>query len=908
MTAEVRILGPLEVVVDGAQVRLGGRAQRALLGLLALHAGELVPRDRLFELLWPDASPQTAARNLKSYVFALRKALGEAAELVQTRQGGYLLAARPEQVDAGRFEELAGEGRSALTAGEPARAAGLLRSALDLWRGDVLADLPDEAFAAAADRLAGMRLDAIEDRVDAELALGRHAEVVVELEVLVDAEPLRERAVSQLMLALYRSGRQVDALDAFARARGALVELGLEPGNSVRDLQSAILRHDPALDIVPTRAARRSLPAPLTPLVGRRPQLSELHRLFAEEGARLVTLTGPGGVGKSRLALHAAGDLGEHFADGVVFVPLAALADARLVRGAIAEALDVDPDELAQHLSELRLLLVIDNFEHVDDAAPVVAELLAAAPGLSCLATSRTALRLYGEFEFNVPPLRLEDEAVPLFVARARAGGATIPDESVVAEVCRRLDCLPLAIELVAARARDLPDADLFDPLELAAGGPRDMAPRQQTLRAAIDWSHRLLSQDEQALFRRLSVFAGGCTVEAADAVFTSTWEGLAALVDDSLLVRSDRRFQMLETLRDYAREQLERSGEAARVAERHAEYFLALAEDAERELLDGGDRGPWLDRLGFEHDNFRAALAWSHDAGSHELELRLAAALRLFWELRGHLSEGRAALDAALARPGDQPRMARAKALNAAAVMSYRQGDLETTRKLIDESLVLYRELGDDAGIARALGELGNVASESGEHERAIALYEECAAMLRAAGDDLRLATVLANIGDVVFRDADYDRAATLLEEAVELQRRINDRDGVATSLFTLGRVVFCRGELDRAAGLIDESLRIAVEVGYPEQIGYSLAGLGHVALATGSPARAVRLFAAADATFERIGAAMQQVEREPLDVAVDALRRELGEAAFAEAWAGGRALDLDEAVAEAESGAARR
>ena len=536
------------------------------------------------------------------------------------------------------------------------------------------------------------------------------------------------------------------------------------------------------------RRLRGRLPAPATPLVGRRAELAELRRLFAHEGARLVTLTGPAGVGKSRLAQQAAEELADDFVDGAAFVPLAPLAEARLVPAAIANALGVADDAdrplheaLAEHLSKQRLLLFLDNFEHVDEAAAFLSELLSAAAGLSCIVTSRTPLRLYGEFEFHVLPLKLEEEAIPLFRARARAVGATFvdADTDLLAAVCRRLDCLPLAIELVAARTRDLSQdelASLASPLDLASGGPRDTPPRQQALRAAIEWSHELLSTDEQALFRRLSVFAGGCTAAAAHAVVASTQQELSSLVAHSLLVpqpgAGERRFQMLETIRAYARERLERSGEAARVAPRHAEYFLGFAEQAEQEMRDGADRGTWLDRLAADHDNVRAALAWAHDAGPPALELRLAAALRFFWELRGHLGEGRAALTAALARRGDQPPETRAKALNAAAVMAYRQGDLDEAGRLIDEFLELYRELGDATGVARALGELGNIASARRDHGKAIELYEQSASMLRALGHHLGLATILANIGDIEFKEANYDRATRLLEEAMELQR----------------------------------------------------------------------------------------------------------------------------------------
>ncbi|HEY1366163.1 MAG TPA: BTAD domain-containing putative transcriptional regulator [Gaiellaceae bacterium] len=923
MTVDVRILGPLEVIVDGAPVRLGGRTQRALLALLAVHAGELVPRARLHEELWPDADSASAARNVKSYVFALRKALGAAGGLVQTRPGGYLLDVAPEQLDASRFERLARAGRQALADGDPARAAEQLRSALALWRGDPLVDLAGEPFAVApAGQLAALRLEAVEDRIEADLALGRHGDVVAELEAIVAAEPLRELPARQLMLALYRSGRQADALETFARARAALDELGLEPGPALRDLQTAILRQDPALDL-PVRRPRRQLPAPVTALVGRRRELGELARLVREERVRLVSLTGPGGVGKTRLALDAAGELADAFEDGAAFVPLAPLRDAALVPAAIAETLQVRehgdhplPELLANDLRTRRLLLVLDNFEHVDGAAPLLADLLAAAPELVALVTSRTPLRLYGEYEYRVPPLAL-DEAVPLFVARARAAGAAFDGGSpLVAAVCSRLDCLPLAIELVAARAPALSEAQLgspADPLELASGGPRDAPERQQTLRAAIDWSHELLEEDERALFRRLSVFAGSCAEASARAVCSATPEVLARLVASSLLVvrrglDGEPRFHMLSTIRDYAREQLDRSGETAEVAGRHARHYLELVEQVERELDGGGERAPLLDRLTEEHDNLRTALAWAHESGSAELELRLAASPRLFWELRGHLGEGRAWLAAALAREDDQPPEARAKAAHIAGVLAYLQGDLDETERLASESLAIYRKLGDDVAVGRALSRLGVVAGTRGDFGRAVELYEAAAAMLRERGDSPGLAVVLNNLGDAALKHGEFDRAAELLQEAAELQRSAGDANGRSRTLLTFGTALTLQGETEQAAATLEESLALAAEIRYPELIGYCLAGLGQVDLLLGLPERATRRLAAADAAFARIGAQMQPFERELYEAAVADARRALGDDAFAVAWAGGERLELEQAVAEARLAADAR
>lgn len=911
MAVDVRILGQLEVVADGGPLSLRGRAPRALLALLALHAGELVPSHVLHDALWPDATRAVAARNLKANAYSLRKILGDHAPLVQTRPGGYELALEPAQIDAGRFEHLLDSGRSALASGDAARAAEILRRALGLWRGPVLADLSDEAFAeTAAARLDELRLAALEERIEADLALGRHADVVGELEALAAAEPLRERLQRLLMLALYRAGRQVEALDAYGRVHASLRELGLEPTPALRELQTAILRHDPALAIgSPAARTIRRLPAPATPLVGRRAELDRVTQLVTEEGVRLLTLTGPGGVGKSRLALEAAHELVGDFPDGSVFVGLASLSDAGLVAEAVAEGLEIaDRDDArpAHELPARRILLLLDNFEHVAAAAPFVGELLAATPGLTVLVTSRTPLRLYGEFELAVQPLRLEDEAITLFSARARAAGATLDSEPLVADLCRRLDCLPLAIELAAARSRDLSTSELLalldEPLELATGGPRDAPARHQTLRATIAWSVDRSTTEEQALFRRLSVFAGGFTATAAEDVCETSGEGILQLVAGSLVERRPEseppRFAMLETIRDYAREQLERRGDAERARKRHARFYLALAEEAEQELLAGADRSVWLDRMTAEHDNLRAALAWTRER-SPDLELRLAAALRLFWELRGYLREGRAALAAALDRPGDHAPEVRAKALNAAAVLAYRQGDLTATDDLVRASLALHRELEDRAGIARALGELGNVAAEQGEHDRAVALYEECASVLRAIGNDGGLAVALSNLGDVAFKEGDLARAADLLEESIALQRQTGDRDSVATILFTLGRVVFAQGESYRAVVLLGESLEIATEIGYRECTAYCLAGLAHVALASGNAREATSLFACADALFEEIGARMQQFERDAFEASIAAARSELGEVGFSEAWAAGPSLEPSQVLA---------
>jgi predicted ATPase/DNA-binding SARP family transcriptional activator len=920
MTLEFRILGTLEVVQDGVPLRLAGRLRRSLVALLVVHAGEAVSSDRLIEELWPRYDAGARAR-LQVYVSQLRKALGAEAGVLATRPGGYALDVDPDLVDASRFERLARAGRDALAADEPERAARILGEALELWQGPAFGELAYEPFAQAeAARLEELRLAAIEDRIDAELAIGRHEGLVAELERLAAEQPLRERRHRQLMLALYRSGRQAEALDAYGAARRVLdEELGLEPSPELQALQKAILRQDAALRVEPAELrARRHLPAPPTALVGRRRELDELGALLRSDGVRLLTLTGPGGTGKTRLALQVAHDLADAFGDGVYFVDLAHLRDPGLVPSAIARALTVDeradeslPETLEAHLRPRRLLLLLDNFEVVDAAAPLLARLGAAAPDVALLVTSRMPLRLSGEHEYRVPPLP-PDDAARLFVLRARAvvPSFRIPREEAaeVGEICRRVDFLPLGIELAAARTRELAPAELLtrlpSPLELASGEARDRPARQQTLRATIDWSYELLSTEERRLFPRLAVFSGGCTPAAAGAVCDSEREPLAALVVKGLLreragVGGEPRFVMLETVREYALEQLAASNEEGRVRERHAQYVLELAEEFEAGLLAGVELRPWLDRLSAEHDNIRAALSWADEAGDVELELRIATSLRPFWQLRGHVSEGRGRLEAALGRrPSVRPEV-RAKALWTTGVLAFRQLDLRAARALWEESLSLYEALGDRTGIARSLAELGLLAIEEGDPESAYELYERGAAIFREDGDDRRLAVVVTNLGALALERGDYPEAERQLETSLELVQKVGDDEGMAESLRGLGTVAIATGATDRARDLLTRSLELSAEIGFPESVAYCLSGLGHVAVLEGDAPRAATLLGAAEAIVEEIGGHMLGAEQRLHEAAVDEARRRLGDERLETAVAAGRDLGLERAVA---------
>ncbi len=531
----IGLLGELEVVDDdGHLVNVAGAKLRSLLAILALHVGRVVPAEHLIEALWGDDPPAAVRNGLQGLASKLRRVLGSA-DLVVMRGDGYALELAADAVDIGRFEQRAAEGRAMAAAGALAPAADLFAAADALWRGVPLADFAYDDFASGAiARLSELRLAVIEERLAIELRLGRHHQAIVQLEELVSIHPLREGLRGLLMLALYRAGRQADALRIFREGRQLLgEELGLEPGPDLRRLESAILTHDPTLalpeavqgQVVPS-GFHPGIPESLTPLVGRDAEVRDLRALFVDH--RFITLVGPGGVGKTRLAL----EVGRAEAEGLSFgghlVELAPVGDPAGVPAAIASALDLsDPNRLAELIGEQDRLIVLDNCEHVIDAAAEVAErLLRRCPGLRLLATSREGLRVGGETIWPVPPLAVND-AVHLFSTRARSAGAAIElaDDhgEVIADICARLDGLPLAIELAAARTRAFPIAQvaarLNDRFRLLTGGSRTALPRQQTLRAVVDWSYELLFEDEQRIFERLSVFPGGCDLGTAERV-----------------------------------------------------------------------------------------------------------------------------------------------------------------------------------------------------------------------------------------------------------------------------------------------------------------------------------------------------------------------------------------------------
>ncbi|WP_432993070.1 BTAD domain-containing putative transcriptional regulator [Dactylosporangium sp. CA-233914] len=886
----IGLLGPLEVRAgDGSVVEVGGARLRVLVTLLALEPGRVVPAARLVDGVWGEQPPAGAGNALQSLVSRLRRALPDG--VLQARPTGYTLDVEPGDVDHVEFERLVARARAP---GEPAAAVTLFRQAEALWRGPALADAGDAPFAGPwRARLGELRIAATEDRLEAELGLGER--VVAELEALVAAHPLRERLVALLMRALAGAGRGAEALAAFERCRARLAdELGADPSAALLEVHRQILRGEAGPES--RDPAPGNLRAALTSFVGRDADIAAVHRLVA--AGRLVTLVGPGGAGKTRLAVEAGRTLRDEPAfdgpaDGVWLVELAPVSDPADVIQAVWGALGLRdlagtpgsgrrpdaPDatrRLAGALAHRRLLIILDNCEHVVAPAAALAErLLGESPHLRIVATSREPLGITGETLYSVEPLALPPPgaadperfaSVRLFQERAAAVRPGLaPDPDAAARICRSLDGMPLAIELAAARCRSLTPAHIADRLDdrfrLLTRGSRTALPRHQTLRAAVDWSWDLLTEPERAMLRRLAIFPGGATLEAAaavcdpDARLGDPDELLTTLAEKSLLIAGDDlRYRMLETIRAYGLQRLDEQGETEALRRRHGAWFLALAERLEPELR-GRRQLEALAALAAEHDNLHGALRRAVAAGDSDLAVRIVAVAGWYWWLGGHRVEGATLAAAALAMPGPSDPNARALACGVAAVNGFDGlGDTEmldewfaeaasfrgehSVVRLFQAVAGLYREgpvgvvlerisaLADDpdlwiAGLGRLL--VGHaLLNTGGRRGEALAAFESSLTAFQGIGERWGMSFALAALAEGKAQQGRHREAIAHYEEALTYLRSLGATEDRPVTEVRLALEYHLIGDEARADAALAEARRTALRSGVPDSIAF--------------------------------------------------------------------------------------
>mgnify|MGYP001825449457 CR=1 FL=1 len=947
MATEFRILGEMQVVQSGQPRDLGSLRQRGLLARLIVRAGQPASADHLIDELWPDEVPGKARHTLHVYVSRIRASLGDDRDRLLSDTSGYRLQLEPDEVDASRFERRSAEGRAAYDDGRAADAAETLAAALSLWRGPALVEFADESFAATeATRLDQLRLTALEDRVWADLACGRYAELTEELRGLTLEQPYREVFWEQRMLALYRAGRQAEALHVFAEARTRLAdELGIEPGPALRRMEQRVLNQDPELtpgaserppaSVVPS-APPSNLPLQRTTFVGRERDLAIAGELLL--ASRLLTLTGAPGAGKTRMALRLASDHRASFPDGTLFVSLAGVADAQRLGTTVATALDTllgrEPtpadrdDGLLQGLSGRRLLLVLDNLEQLGGDVGPISRLVDEAPGSTILATSRAPLGLVGEQEVPVLPLAVPPEgaatdparlsaydSVALLLTRVRAFDpvfeVTTANAEAVSGIVRRLDGLPLAIELGASRLRLLTPQDLLARLEhrlpLLTAGTKDTVARHQTLRDAIAWSYELLEPAEQHLFRCLGIFVGGFTAKAAAGVARLTldaaWAGIESLLAQSLLHRpvdtGEARFTMLQTLREFALEQLDAAGELKGVRDGHAHYYLLMAEaTVDEEAGDSADVS--ATGLAPEIDNVRAALQRCAQGGDRRAGLRLAAVGWRAWQAAGRLTEGREWLELLLAEPGPEPTL-RAEALTALAGMAYWQADYDQAASSYQEALDLFRGLGERTREAEVLNGLSMTATWRGDPREGGRLAAEARELYEQLGLRDKVGETLMAEGFALWQDGQFKAARPLWEEALAISRELGADTLAVTQLAGLAGIAHDTGAHEAAARIALDALDQACDL---DNIGHCvwLLDLTAAFVVGADPAGAVRLAGAADALRRASGGGMR-VEDLHIKPARAAAAGSLSPVEIEQAWNTGRSLDLREAMELARS-----
>ena len=966
--------------INGKEWRL--RKAAALVKLLALSPGHRLHREQIMDLLWSDLGRRAASNNLRVVIHAARRTLDldpNAASVYLTLQGEQLALCPGERlwVDVEAFEE------AAATARRSGRLAAY-RMALDLYAGDLL---PEDRYEEWAEehrrRLRETFLSLLLGLARLHQERGEYDLAAEALRSVVSQEPTDEESHASLMRVYALSDRRGEAIAQYGRLREVLsAQVGAEPSSATRRLRDGIAagRLPPAHPAgnslgKPSAASKHNLPAPRTSFVGRELEMVEVKRKLAMTS--LLTLIGTGGSGKTRLALEVARDLLFAYPDGVWLVEVAPLSEGALVPQVVAGTLGVHEQSersllegLIDALSDKEMLLILDNCEHLIDAAARLTDtLLDSCPRLRVLATSREPLRVTGEPGWLVPSLsapaaqrsltveELEGyESARLFADRAskrHPGFELTPDNATaVAQVCAGLEGIPLAIELAAARIGMLSVEQISERLEhslkVLTGGERTADHRHQTLRAALDWSYELLNEPEQVLFRRLSAFAGGLTLEAAESVGAGggieeedVLEILSHLVDKSLVVAEENwergaRYRLLEPVRQYAREKLRVSGEAEAIGRQHAEFFLALAEEAEPELSKP-QQAKWLDRLEAEHDNLRAALSWALE---REIDLgpRMAGALCRFWHTRGYLSEGRMYLEEAVARSDVVTATVRAKALDGLGWIAEPQGDYERARVAYEESLELYRSSNDRRGVANALGDLGSLAldrgdyaratsllkesltlhrelgsieevvgvlnglgvlaSANGDRERSVWYFREALALSRGSGSVRKNAVSLGNLGITMLVHGDTEQATALLEESLALFQDIGDSSNIAIGLMHSALAALTQGDHERVKALSEESLKLLQKAEDKQHIPDCLEIMAGGAGAQGRAQRAARLWGAAEAMRKDIGVPLQPEDRKLLDPYLATARSSLGEAVWQATLAEGRAMMPEQAI----------
>jgi len=957
---------------DKAQpVALPTRKIESLLAYLALHP-EPHAREKLAALIWGDSTDEQARNSLRNALSVLRKLL-EDDLLIVDRETVQLSPRFPLWADAVEFKKQAD---AFLASPTPA----LDEIELLLYRADLLADFYDEWILSEREQYRLLYLEVLSRLTQVARAQSEYPRAIEYAQRILQNDVANERAHQHLMFAHLASGNRAAALKQYEDCRRALeTELAVEPTPETTALYHWIRQAAPEGKSLESKLT--NLPIPVSSFIGRKREMAEVKQLLSDH--RLVTLTGAGGSGKTRLAVHVTTDLVDKFQDGVWWVELAPLIDELSVPLVVAKALGVREvanqslgDTLAAWIGARQMLLVLDNCEHVVGSCAHLAEkLLHACPHLAILATSREGLGIAGEVTWLVPLLSLPEaqdwlrlfqdyEAIRLFVDRARAAKSdfqlTEQNALAVAEICRRLDGIPLAIELAAARVKVLPAeeiaARLDDRFNLLTTGSRTALPRQQTLRALIDWSYDLLSPEEKTLFRRLAVFHGGRTLEAVEEVCSAdgiqkgqVLDLLGRLVDKSLLLTEERSgvtvYRMLDTIRHYAHEKLDESGEVGRIRDHHASYFIKLAERAEPEL-QGPGQSVWLNRLESERHNLRAALDWSltdaprADGSWHDraVGLRLAGALYWFWVIRGPLSEGRRWLEMALAKnPVERRDAARAKALSGLGEIAWDQNDMPTARRAYEESLEIWREvkdswwitfsilclgyvelnedhmararelieqsvtlargIGEKSLLARTLRGLGNALMQS-DMGKARSVLEESVALSRQVGDKLRLGYTLDALGKIALAEQDHARAVALCSEGVDLLREVSDRVNLAGPIHSLGEALLEQGDHEKARELFTEGLVLAHQVNDRLLVALNLMGFAGVAMILGRSKRAARLLAAGEALLADVPPSVWHRYHVNYERHLETLRGQLDANTFDAAWVEGHALAEEEAI----------